>query len=359
METPLLLAHLLHAVCRGPGPLKLSRLLASARMERPDAAPEDLLAALVADGDADEGAALAADFQSRGIHMTCLLDDDYPLMLRQIPDPPLLLFYSGAIQSLHRPGICIVGAREAGDYGLQSARLLAGELARLGFTVVSGLARGVDGRVHQAALDVGGRTAAVLGTGVDRVYPAEHRDLARAMVRAEGCVISEFPPKTEPKPYHFPIRNRIISGLCHATIVIEAKLRSGSLSTARHALEQGREVFALPGPINSELSGGTNALIAKGEAQLLQSVPGVLEHLQPLLGMAAAHEAKIAVEIDDPIGRQIYETLDAFDAVPLDIVVARLGLEAGTVLASLTDLESRNLVESRPGQRWLRNPITS
>ena len=278
-------------------------------------------------------------------------------MLREIPDPPLVLFYTGLLAAAQRPSVAIVGSRNTSEQGRQLSYQLGGELARLGFTVVSGLARGIDARAHQGVVDVAGRGAAVLGTGLNQIYPAENRPLAVQLVRNEGAVLSEFPPNTPPRNFHFPIRNRIISGLCHATIVVEAQLRSGSLSTARHCLDQGRELFAVPGPITSPTAAGVNALIANGEANLLTSVASILEHLQPLLGLAAEHADRVAAVIQDPIAKKIYEKLDGFQPTPLDILVADLKLDASAVLSGLVELETQNLVEQRPGQQYLRNPL--
>ena len=168
------------------------------------------------------------------------------------------------------------------------ARQIAAELATMGFVIVSGLALGIDTYAHQACLDAGGRTVAVLGSGIDRVYPASNRGLAKRMVHHEGTVISEFPPGTEVKPYHFPHRNRIISGLTHACVLVEASEKSGTLITARHCLDQGRDLFAVPGLIHQASARGTNKLIHDGEAELLLDVPTLLQRLQPLLGLAAA-----------------------------------------------------------------------
>ncbi|MDJ0837353.1 MAG: DNA-processing protein DprA [Acidobacteriota bacterium] len=349
---------LLAAVCGEIGPFKLNRRYQKARLAMPELEPEDIVAELVEPGAAARGEALARELKAKHIRYITLLGDDYPFMLKAIADPPLLLFYSGELQALHRPAVAMVGSRKTSDYGRQTAYQLAGELARLGFVVVSGLARGIDARAHAAVVEVKGRTVAVLGTGIDAIYPPENRNLARDIVFGGGAVISELPPDTPPRPFHFPIRNRIISGLAHATVVVEAQERSGSLVTARHALDQGRELFAVPGPINQSGSAGTNGLIARGEAQLLESVASLLEHLTPLLGLAVEHKARLEVEIQDPVSQKIYEKLDAFEPLPLDLLVADLGLDIMTVQAGLTDLETRNLIEQRPGQLYLRNPLT-
>ena len=344
-------------VCGEKGPLPLIRSYCRNHIEEPESDIPDRIARLVEPGSAARGADLVGSLAERHIKLITLLDPTYPLMLKQIADPPLVLFYSGECQALHRPAVGIVGSRKAGTYGRQVARQLAGELARLGFVIASGLAHGIDARAHTACLDVEGRTVAVLGSGIDTIYPRDHRDLGRRIVLGGGAVISEMPPGTPPKPFHFPIRNRIISGLSHAVIVVEAQPRSGSLVTARHCLEQGRELFAVPGPINQPGSQGTNQLIAKGEAQLVLSLESILEHLGPILGLAAQHQARLEAVIEHPLSKKIYERLDAFEPLPLDLLVAELGEETGVLLARLVELEARNLVERRPGHLYVRNPL--
>ncbi len=346
---------LLRVLIKGEGVIAFQRRFQRLRAELPDLGVEHALERLLKPGAAAVGDAevsLAGD-----IRVTTLLDDDFPLMLRHIADPPLALFYTGSLATLHRPAISLVGSRACTTYGLQTTTALAGSLARLGFVIVSGLALGIDARAHGACLEAGGRTAAVLGSGVDRIYPREHQALAHRIEAAEGVILSEFPPGSAPKPFHFPIRNRLISGLSHATIVVEAKERSGSLITARHCLDQGRELFAVPGSIHRATSLGANRLISRGEARLLLSVDEVLAQLRPLLGLAAEHQSLLNARIRDPVAMKIYERLDAFEPMPLDILVAELGLDAGTVLAKLVELESLNLVEGKPGQHYLRNPL--
>ena len=201
----------------------------------------------------------------RGLRFTAQL----PPLLRSIHDPPPGLFVRGSapLDLLSRPAVAIVGARACSGYGASVARTLARELAAAGLVVVSGLARGVDGEAHRGALEAGGLTVAVLGCGVDRDYPAAHADLARRICEL-GLVVSEYAPGVEPAPWRFPARNRIVAGLCAATVVVEARERSGALITADLALEEGREVFAVPGEITSALSGGTNGLLKLGAAPL-------------------------------------------------------------------------------------------
>ena len=201
----------------------------------------------------------------------------YPPLLRELHDPPPTLYVRGEVESLAAPGVAVVGARSCSAYGAQVARALARDLAAAGLVVVSGLARGVDGEAHRGALESGGRTIAVLGCGIDRDYPRSHAELARRIV-SSGVVVSEYPAGVEPAPWRFPARNRIIAGLSLATVVVEARERSGALITADFALELGRDVFAVPGEITSGLSAGTNDLLRQGAAPL-SSVRDLLEAL--------------------------------------------------------------------------------
>src|SRR5207342_3637527 len=211
------------------------------------------------------------------IHCTRRCDPEFPRLLSAIHDPPPRLYARGAadVALLDEPAVAIVGARACSAYGRSVTRSLARELAAAGLVVVSGMARGIDGEAHRGALEGGGSTIAVLGCGIDRDYPAAHAELARRICD-EGLVVSEYEPGVEPAPWRFPARNRIIAGLCQATVVVEARERSGALITADLALEEGREVFAVPGEITSALSAGTNALLRVG-ATAVTSSADVLE----------------------------------------------------------------------------------
>jgi len=210
----------------------------------------------------------AAELSARGLRF--LPRSQFPSLLAAIHDPPPGLFLRGAADPavLGRAAVAIVGARACSGYGASTARMLGRELAAAGLVVVSGLARGVDAEAHRGALDAGGTTVAVLGCGVDRDYPSAHRELAARIAAGRGLVVSEYAPGVDPAPWRFPARNRIIAGLCAATVVVEARSRSGALITADLALEEGREVFAVPGEIGSALSEGTNALLKLGASPL-------------------------------------------------------------------------------------------
>ena len=266
----------------------------------------------------------------------------YPTLLRHIPDPPARLWIRGDADPslLERPALAIVGARACSGYGRSVARLLATEAAAAGAVVVSGLARGIDGEAHRGALAAGGATVAVLGCGVDRDYPAAHAELARAILAGGGLVVSEYEAGVEPAPWRFPARNRIIAGLARATVVVEARERSGALITADFALEDGREVLAVPGEITSALSRGTNALLRLG-ATPVTSAADVLE----TMGLTA----RPAVDLpDDPASRAVLAALDAGDAT-LDELGRTSGLEPGPLAGSLALLELAHVVSVEDG----------
>ena len=279
-------------------------------------------------------------------------DAAYPARLRTIPDPPVGLFVRGTIEPADDLAIAVVGARRAGEYGRRVAAELARGLAQAGITVVSGLAAGIDAAGHRGALDAGGRTLAVMATGVDRLYPAWHRELARD-VSGQGALITEFPCGTSPRQFHFPQRNRIIAGLTVGTVVVEAAEGSGSLITAGFAMEQGREVFAVPGPIGTANHRGCHRLIQQG-ATLVTSVDDILDTVAPALrGRVAA--ARAAIE-QASLSTAEQRLLDAIGegVAHVDQASERSGLGAGAVLETLLALELRGLLEQRPGMRFVR-----
>jgi DNA processing protein len=260
----------------------------------------------------------------------------FPSLLRELHDPPPGLFLRGRAEPglLALPAVAIVGARACSSYGAQVARLLGRELAAAGLVVVSGLARGVDGEAHRGALDAGGSTVAVLGCGVDRDYPAAHGQLAGGICES-GLVVSEYAPGVEPAPWRFPARNRIIAGLALATVIVEARERSGALITADFALEAGREVFAVPGEITSTLSTGTNALLKLG-AVPLTSPRDVLDHLgieppmPPPPDLSPVAAAVLSAVAEAPAGADELGRTTGLDAAALAAVLAELEL-AGAV----------------------------
>ena len=268
---------------------------------------------------------------------------ELPELLRQIHDPPPTLFLRGAaeVEVLGRPAVAIVGARACSTYGAQVARMLGRELAASGLVVVSGLARGVDGEAHRGALDAGGVTVAVLGCGIDRDYPAAHTELARRICE-RGLVVSEYEPGVEPAPWRFPARNRIIAGLTAATVIVEARERSGALITADFALEDGREVFAVPGEITSMLSTGTNRLLRQG-ATPLTSTEDVLE----LFGLSPGQRPPAPTL--SIVAAKLLERL-ADGAVSADELARATELEPGRLAAGLAELELAGLVAEAEGR---------
>jgi DNA processing protein len=274
-------------------------------------------------------------------------DAAYPPSLAVIIDPPPILWVRGDAAALvDRPAVAVVGSRAATPYALDVAAGLAADLASRGFTIVSGLARGVDSAAHRGALDGGGSTIAVLGSGADVVYPAEHAGLARA-IEPRGAVISELVPGTPPNPVFFPQRNRIISGLSRAIVVVEAGEKSGSLITARCALEQGRDVLAVPGNVLSGRNRGAHALLRDG-AKIVESVDDILEEL----GICARSSAPTRAS-----GRQPDALLDCLvdgEACDLDTIAERSGLDSAKLLPRLFDLEMRGLVRRAGGGRFVR-----
>ena len=232
-----------------------------------------------------------------------LKSDRFPPCLRAIPSPPSQLYCVGQLDIRHGPKIAMVGSRAASWHGLQFAEQLAGQLAALGFVVVSGLARGIDAASHRGALAVGGQTIAVLGQGCDVVYPKQNQMLYQEIVQ-DGLLVSEYPDGTGPKPYHFPARNRIITGLCDALIVVEARTRSGSLISAKSALAQGREVFAVPGPVVAGAASGCHELIRDG-AHLMDSITDLYREMPQLFGHVQA--LKEAGLTSDPSAAQVVQ----------------------------------------------------
>jgi DNA processing protein len=301
-----------------------------------------------------------AEFELRlaaehGIDVLTEPDGDYPRPLRQIHDPPGVLFRRGKPAAQDELAVAIVGTRHASRYGLAQAERLASSLAHIGFTVVSGLARGIDAAAHRGALEAGGRTIAVLASGLLEIYPPEHDRLA-AQVAEHGYLLSEAPPRMVPLPGAFPQRNRVISGLSVGTIVVEAPVRSGALITARHAYEQGREVFAVPGPVDSRLSRGCHALIKDG-AKLVESIDDVLAELGPL---AENLQREDGTTVHQPAELMLNEVeqqvLAAIDQAPtsMDAIVAASKIPIHNVLSTISVLEMRRLIRRTSGTQVVR-----
>ena len=286
-----------------------------------------------------------------GIQIMTRNDRGYPRLLAQIPDPPPVLFMHGDILQRDETAVAIVGTRTASIAGRLTAEKLAADLVRQGITVVSGMARGIDSAAHRGALAGGGRTIAVLGSGLDVVYPPENRGLYEE-ISQNGAVISEFPLGTGPLQMNFPARNRIISGLTLGVIVVEASQDSGSLITAGHAMEQGRDVFAVPGPVDLDGSRGPHKLIKQG-AKLVESVQDILSELS--LPLLSGPEVAATVDLSDltPEERRIFDVLER-EPRHLDIVVRDSGLASGTVAAAMVMLEMKGRVRQWPGGLFSR-----
>ena len=282
-------------------------------------------------------------------------DPIFPRLLSEIPDPPVMLFVRGTFDPCDQLSIGMVGTRHCTSYGRTMAERLSKTLARYGITIVSGLARGIDAICHRGALEAEGRTLAVLGSSVTDIYPPEHRELAEQIIE-HGALISETHPFAQPKAGVFPQRNRIISGLSIGVIVVEAADRSGSLITARHAGEQGRDLFAVPGPATSRMSRGCNQLIRDG-ALLIQDAEDVIEHLGPLVERAELGDGNV---VHHPSELQLNEienaVLQAIESLPTDIdqVIVNSKLPVPRVLSTLSVLEMRGLIKRPSGRTVVR-----
>lgn len=317
--------------------------LAAARL--PDSAAKSLLAARE---ELDLAAELAR-VQESGCQLLTWDDSDYPRRLREIHSPPLVLFVKGEVLEADSRAVAIVGTRNATDYGRAMAGEVASHLAGQGVTIVSGLARGIDGIAHRGALDAGGRTIAVLGSGVDVVYPPEHSGLADRIME-NGGLVSDYPLGTQPEPGNFPPRNRIISGLSLAVVVIEAGRRSGALITADFAAEHGREMFALPGNVTSHASAGTNALIRDGAHPLLQP-EDVLDVLD--MELIARQETFAAAQ---PLEGQEQMLLELLAREPryIDDLQRASGRSSAEIASALAMLELKGLVRQVGGMQYIR-----
>ena len=321
----------------------------------------------------EDAAAQQRRMRETGVEAIAIRDPRYPTLLREIYDPPVLLFARGRLELLQSIMLAVVGTRRPTPYGMAAAERLGGDLARAGLTVVSGMARGVDTAAHKAALAAGGCTVAVLGCGADVVYPSENRRLA-AEIAAQGLIVSEFPMGATAFPQNFPIRNRIISGMSTGVLVVEGAEYSGSSITAKLAIDQGREVFAIPGNITSKMSWGPNLLIKQG-AKLVQDWNDVVVELPPdirrqliehgrtrLLGPEAAAAGGAQASLLDgaapelgPVARKALETLKVDNTVHLDALVEELeGCSTSEVIAALFELEMLGMARQLPGKNFVR-----
>jgi DNA processing protein len=293
--------------------------------------------------------ALLAEARRAGIDPVPWYDPRYPALLNCIPDPPPVLWVRGSADVLARPTVAIVGSRAASDYARQVSERLAAELATRGIVVASGLARGVDSAAHQGCLGSGGATVAVLGSGVDRIYPAEHKEIAKRIC-VRGALVSELGPGTPPLPQHFPLRNRIISGLSLAVVVVEASEKSGSLITARCALEQGRDVMAVPGSVLSGRNRGSHSLLKDG-ARIVESAEDILQELGWDTPAPSARRPGRASESDPLVAR-----MQPGELYRLDDLMALTGMDGSRLLPRLMELELQGRVITSPAGLFGRAP---
>ncbi|RLA34183.1 MAG: DNA-protecting protein DprA [Gammaproteobacteria bacterium] len=289
-------------------------------------------------------------------HIIAAESDDFPHLLRQIPDPPKQLYVVGNIDALHLPALAIVGSRNPTRGGRQNAYEFAKHLGRSGFCIVSGLAQGIDAAAHEGALDADAMTVAFLGHGIDRIYPAENRELAHR-IAAGGALCSEYPLGSPPRKEHFPRRNRLISGLSLGTLVVEAAKRSGSLISARLAGEQGREIFAIPGSIHNPMSRGCHQLIRQG-AKLVESADDIVSELGPMVGHLMQNATTDAPETSsskhhDPDYEKLLQTL-SYDPASADELAEQSGLTIDQVSSMLLILELEKKIEAQAGGRYAR-----
>ena len=283
-----------------------------------------------------------------GVDVVTVLEDAYPRILREIPGPPPVIYYRGSLPEKDEPTVAIVGTRRATSYGREATARIGSELAAAGITIVSGLAKGIDGCAHRAALDAGGRTIAVLASGVDIIYPPEHRQLADRIVES-GALVSDYPPGTRPDAPNFPARNRLISGLALATIVVEAPSRSGALITVGFAADQGRDVYAVPGSILSPASEGTNRLLRQG-ATPLTAAAELLDDLK-LTPAESPEPEQVAFPMTDE-ERSIYALVTA-EPQHIDELAYSAGLTISSASALMTMLELKGLVANAGAQHFV------
>jgi DNA processing protein len=364
------------AIVEGIGPARLSALMARfGSAERILAASAAELAALpgfgpelvrrlraaATDAGRERARAALATLRKAGAVSLTPADAAYPDAFRTLPDPPYLLFAAGDLELLGTPGVGVVGTRSPTDYGLRAAGSLSGDLARAGLTIVSGMAKGIDAAAHAAALDAGGATVGVLGHGIDQVYPPGNARLFER-VRERGLLITELAPGEKPNAGNFPRRNRLIAALSLGVLVVEMGEKSGAQHTVTYALEQGKEVFAVPGPISSARSAGTNQLLKEG-ARLVTSAADILEELRGVgHAFAAPAPAPVSGAADvppppppdlAPDEAKVYAVLGA-EPRHVDELAAESGLAPSNVLAALLGLELRDLAESLPGKQYRR-----
>lgn len=335
-----------------------------AELERLRLRPEAVESIMLRDRHAEAARELERLRELEGAEVLVLDDGAYPALLREIPDPPVTLYVRGAwAECLEAPCVGVVGSRRASTYGQNVALMLGRDLGARGVTVVSGLARGIDAAAHRGALEAGGRTVAVLGTGIDEIYPRDHRKLAAAILKQGGALVSQFPLGTPPVAENFPYRNRIISGLSLGVVVVEASEKSGSLITARLAIEQNREVCAVPGNVTSRNSFGTNYLIKSAGAKLVQTWQDIVAEFPPDIAARILPPGlkKSGEECHGPppavlteIERAMLKLIPNDEAAHIDVLAEKSGLPVYELAGVLLALEMRELVRQLPGKCFVR-----
>lgn len=287
--------------------------------------------------------------EDRVITPLFLTDNGYPEQLKNIYDPPPVLFLRGDKDCLNNLSVSLVGSRNASPYGLAVAENLGRDLARTGINVVSGMARGIDTAAHCGALDAGGKTIAVLGCGVDVIYPSENGKVMNNIIKS-GAVVSEFPPGARPEPWHFPVRNRVVSGLSKVVVLVEAAKRSGALITANLALEQGRDVMVVPGNITSKFSQGSNGLIKQGAAPVLE-VADILEELGVgVIFPTSSGKPSEGLKMNEH--EKLLHKLLNYEPISQEILIQKSGLSVGEVMTALMFLEMKGLIKQMPGRLY-------
>ncbi len=323
---------------------KLEQLFQLSKHEMEQAGLPSVLAQSIASFDLQ---LIAADWQwlkqDENHHLLTWESPDYPILLKEITDPPIVLYAKGQLSALRQPQLAVIGSRNPSVIGAENARAFAKELTRHGLTIVSGLALGIDAQAHQGCLDANGQTIAVMGTGLDVIYPRRHQKLAEK-ISDKGLLLSEFPLKSPPIAGHFPRRNRIISGLSLCILVVEAAIKSGSLITARMALEQNRDVLAIPGSIHNPLARGCHYLVQQG-AKLVASVADVLEELKivPTRSIKEKTTFPLASENENLV------KFMGFELTTIDQIVVRSGCTVEQVIRELAELELKGAVMAVPG----------
>ncbi len=311
---------------------------------------EEIINSLVSIEQAEK---IVSRVEGMGARLLTLWDDEYPTRLKNISDPPVVLYVLGEQSPLYNYSVAIVGTRSASDNALHITRKISQELVNSGITVVSGMANGIDTCAHDSALQSGGRTIAVLGCGVDVVYPPNNRKLYERIVE-QGAIFSEYPPGTEPERHHFPQRNRIISGLCLGVLVVEAGLKSGALITAHHALEQGRELFATPGAAGAARSIGVNSLLRENLALLVESGAEIIEHLRSQLAPVTNIKATLALPKMSDQEKTIYDKLE-HGAKNVDELTRETKLSVLEINRVLTSMQLKGIIRRLAGARIERS----